>query len=339
MTVNPQDASGLLFLLVGPPGVGKNSLMKAVLARSGHQIRQLPTATTRPIRPDEKQGREHLFVTHETFETMIERDELLEHQVVHGQLYGIPRSTVESAIRECRDLIADIEVLGATYTRSCYPENTVLIFIQPPSQDVLRTRMQARGEPPEEIEKRLKRVALEMPYAPLCDYLITNDDINQAADQLYSIILSVYSRRELKKLRLDMGLPRHRQMTYVTVIPFYNDEVLQRQDTGGFPTAITSDTQLIADTASESLATALRIEVEPDDLCYGIWVTQPVRQPDALGGLPPEYFQQTTLYYFYMMPRRVTLPDWEWLPLEQAALSAGCRESLLIARHQLEIGQ
>ena len=334
MTVIPQHSLGLLFLLVGPPGVGKNSLMKAVLARSGHQIRQLPTATTRPIRPGEKQGREHLFVTRDEFEAMIACDALLEHQVVHGHLYGIPRLTVEGAMDAGDDLIADVEVFGATYTRSCYPNNTILIFIKPPELDVLRTRMQARGEPPEEIEKRLCRVELEMQYAPLCDYLITNDDINQAADQLHAIILSAYSRRDLERLRLQRHLPRHRQTAVVTVIPVYNDEVLQFQGDAHFPTGSVTDGQLVVDAARSALVFNLGIEVDRANLRYASWSTSPATLPETMDSLPPEFFQHTTLYYFYPLSHRITPPGWEWLSVTQATLPEGFRETLVAFRQQ-----
>jgi guanylate kinase len=302
--------------------------MKAVLARSGHQIHQLSTATTRPIRPDEKQGREHQFVTPAEFEDMIARGALLEHQVVHGHLYGIPRSTVEAALLDCDDLIADVEVFGATYTRSCYPNNSILIFIKPPALDVLRTRMQARGESQEEIEKRLRRVEMEMQYAPLCDYLIINDDINRAADELYAIILSAYSRRDLERLRLEQQLPRHRQTAVVTVIPVYNGEVLQCQHEPRFPTGSVTDSQLVVDAASSALVDSLGIEVNRASLRNASWTTSPADLPDAMDNLPPEYFQHTTLYYFYPLPQRVTPPGFEWLPVEQVALPDGCRDAL-----------
>lgn len=192
---------GLLFVLVGPPGVGKNAMMNRILEQIA-SLSQLPTATTRPIRPTELHGREHLFVSPDEFQHMIERGALIEWQVVHGHQYGTPRSTVQHAISMGQDLIADIEVLGSRCLRSEFPNNVVVVFVQPPSVDELIHRMHNRGESEAEIQKRMQRVEMEMRYAPECDYLITNDSIERASDILRGIILAEYSRRDLKRLRI-----------------------------------------------------------------------------------------------------------------------------------------
>lgn len=191
---------GLLFVIVGPAGAGKNALMNSVLNRFP-DLRQLPTATTRRMRPGEQQGREHLFVNDTEFQRMVASNELLENQLVHEHFYGVPRKLVEQSLMDEHDLIADIDVLGATTLRSNYHDQTVLIFLQPPSIAVLRQRMEKRGESEAEIETRMKRVPMEMAYAPQCDYLITNDEVNKASETLYGIILAERSHRELLKLR------------------------------------------------------------------------------------------------------------------------------------------
>lgn len=197
---------GLLFVLVGPPGVGKNAMMNAVLSQIS-SLRQLPTATTRPIRSNEQEGREHLFVSPVEFQHMIDQGDLIEWQVVHGHQYGTPRSTVQQAMATGEDLIADIEVLGATYLRSAFPDNVILIFVQPPSVTELIHRMHNRGETETEIQKRMQRVEMEMRYAPECDYLITNDAVERASDILRGIILAEYSRRDLKRLQTSSVAP------------------------------------------------------------------------------------------------------------------------------------
>ncbi len=193
-------APGLLFVLVGPPGVGKNALMQEVLPRVP-DLRQLPTATTRPIRPTEQPGREHLFVSEAEFKRMQSSGELVESQVVHQHWYGVPRTTVENAIHDGQDLIADIEVLGATILKSAYPDNVILIFVQPKSPEVLIERMRARGEAEAQIELRMQRVPMEMSYAVQCDYLITNDLIGPASELLYAIVLAERSKGELRQLK------------------------------------------------------------------------------------------------------------------------------------------
>ena len=190
-------------MLVGPAGAGKNAIMNEVL-RQLVDLHQLPTATTRPMRDTEQQGREHLFVSETEFQQMDARNELIESQTVHNHLYGTPRKTIEEAMRDGRDLVADIEVLGATYLHSAYPHNTVLVFVQPPSVEDLIKRMSIRGETQDEIDTRLQRVEMEMQYAPQCDYLITNyqDQLKESSAILYGIVLAERSRRALEQLRL-----------------------------------------------------------------------------------------------------------------------------------------
>ncbi len=188
--------------MVGPAGVGKNAIMNEVLNQLP-DLHQVPTATTRPIRVTEQQGREHLFVTKAEFQQL----DLIESQTVHNHLYGTPRTTIENAMRDERDLIADIEVLGATFLHNEYPDNTVLVFVQPPSVDELVQRMYKRGETQADIDLRLQRVEMEMQYAPQCDYLITNhrDELEQASAILQSIVVAERSKRSLQQLRLKMA--------------------------------------------------------------------------------------------------------------------------------------
>lgn len=190
MTV--QERLGILFILVGPGGVGKNSLMGQVLEQIP-SLKQLPTATTRSPRGNEVHGIQHLFLSLDEFQQMIANDELLEHQEVHpGKFYGVPRSTVEEAIHQQQDLIADIDFKGATILRSVYPAHTVAIFVAPPSSESLETRLRDRQDDETDIQNRLNRMADEMLYAPTCDYVIVNDVFEQATDELMAILQSTY---------------------------------------------------------------------------------------------------------------------------------------------------
>lgn len=151
MNSSRRERPGLLFTLVGPAGAGKSRLLKYVLERT--PLRQLPTATTRSIRPGEQEGREHLYISRDSFRDMIDNDQLLEYQVIHGNLYGMPRKPVEAALDSGQSIIADIEVLGAARARETYPDNVVSIFIQPPSIGALIERMRERRESEAEIGK------------------------------------------------------------------------------------------------------------------------------------------------------------------------------------------
>lgn len=215
--MNSQKRPGILYILVGPGGVGKNALLNTIL-EDFDTLKQLPTATTRPIRPGEQQGREHHFVTIDEFQQMIDTDELVEYQEVHpGSYYGVPRKIVEEAIREGRDLIADIEVLGASIIRRDYPANSVMIFILPPSVDALAERMNQRGASDDDIRDRLARLPLEIRYAPLSDYVIVNDEIESAANQLRSLIRAYREGNTIHATNVKFR---------VEVIPVYGDEIL-----------------------------------------------------------------------------------------------------------------
>ena len=179
---------GTLFMLVGPGGVGKNAMMKDAIERI-EDLLQLPTATTRDKREGEEHGIHHLFVTVEEFKKMIENDELLEYQEVHlGKFYGVPRSLIEKMIASNYKRIADVEFKGAAILRPTYPDNIVTVFITPPSYESLRERLQGRGATEEQTQERLERVAREMPYAPSCDFIIVNDEMDVAVDELCDII-------------------------------------------------------------------------------------------------------------------------------------------------------
>ncbi|MDQ7025667.1 MAG: hypothetical protein Q9P44_08920 [Anaerolineae bacterium] len=198
-----QMPKGLLFVLVGPGGIGKNTLMNIVMERHP-QIIQLATATTRPIREGELQSREHEFVSLERFREMIANNELLEHQeVTKGKFYGIIRATVENHIANGQNLVADIEVLGAKILRDKFPNQTILIFVTASGEtldeklDILQQRMLKRlkanptAKDLAQVQQRLKRAKeLEFPFADDCDFVIVNDDKNHAVRELEQFILA-----------------------------------------------------------------------------------------------------------------------------------------------------
>ena len=198
---NAKTCRGIIFVLVGPGGAGKNAIMRAVIRKQPH-IRQLATATTRAMRADERQGREHRFVSRERFQLMIAADELLEYQeVTPGKFYGIPRQTVDDCIRRGQLRIADIEPLGARELASAYPRHTVQIFVTVPGETraeqlaVLKVRMRTRDDGGTDINERLRRAeTLELPYRQFCDYVVVNGDLAGAINKTCAII-----RRELRQ--------------------------------------------------------------------------------------------------------------------------------------------
>lgn len=303
---------GLLFTLVGPAGAGKNRLMNHVLTLTS--LHQLPTATTRPMRPGEQQDREHLFVSREAFERMIERDELLEHQVIHGNLYGMPRAAVEAALDKGEAIIADIEVLGAARARSAYPDNVVSIFIQAPSIGSLIERMRERRESEAEISKRLLRVPMELAFAPECDYVILNDSFDHAAAVLYDIVAA-----EIDGAELANGDPLidYQFGYFAQIIPTHDDDVLRQTTAPADPTIQFSGDELPHVAALRCLRELLPIRVDAAALIGGGAPDGKFLPPVALGYTLDGRVERITYVYYYRLDQRIEPPPgWTWTPAE-----------------------
>lgn len=201
---NFKQLPGVIFVMIGPGGAGKNAIMKALMA-DNPAIRQLATATTREMRADEAQGREHLFVSRRRFEQMIAAGELLEYQeVTPGKYYGIPRRSVAAGLEAGEIRIADIEVIGASILVDTFADNVVQIFITVPGADtadqlaLLQKRMQKRDDAFTDIDQRLQRAReLELPYQSRCDYVVVNDCLSAAIERTRRIIQQELSRRQL----------------------------------------------------------------------------------------------------------------------------------------------
>ncbi len=195
---------GLILVMIGPGGAGKNAIMKAIIKHYAN-IQQLATATTRDMRSGEKQGREHLFVSLQQFEAMIAKGELLEHQeVTPGKFYGIPQQTVADCLKNAEVRIADIEVLGAEKLARAYPENVVQVFVTVPGETideqskVLEGRMRGRADDATDIQHRLERARrLELPYQSQCDYVVVNGALAAAIDSTRAIVEKELARRGL----------------------------------------------------------------------------------------------------------------------------------------------
>jgi guanylate kinase len=199
-----EQQRGLLFVLVGPGGAGKNTLMTNLMQRLP-TLRKLVTATTRSVRANEVEGIDHYFVSLERFRELMLQGELLEQtEVTPGKFYGILRTPVEQALSGSQNLIADIDVLGARILRATYPTDVVLIFVTVPGAtdeerlDNLRRRMEERGESPTLIEERLSRARIELPFAAECDCVVVNAD-GQIDTALREIEHFIRERQEQRK--------------------------------------------------------------------------------------------------------------------------------------------
>lgn len=190
-----ENHPGVIFVIIGPGGAGKNAIMKALFAVVPN-VHQLATATTRKMRCDETQGREHHFVSRAEFARMVDADQLLEYQeVTPGKYYGIPRQSVVNAMAKGAVLMADIDVFGAKALTQAFRQNVVQIFVNVPGAglrqklETLRNRMQERADQNTDIEERLQRAeTVELPYEEECDYVVLNDELPQAASRMRAIV-------------------------------------------------------------------------------------------------------------------------------------------------------
>jgi len=305
---------GLLFTLVGPAGAGKNRLMKYVLERTS--LKQLPTATTRPIRPGEQEGREHLYVSRETFQRMIETDQLLEYQVIHGNLYGMPRAAVEAALDSGQSIIADIEVLGAQRARETYPENVVSIFIQTPSIGTLIGRMRERHETEAEIGKRLLRVPMELIYGCNCEYAILNDTFESAAEKLYAMVTAEL-RGEHAFEHSDLLVP-YRYHYEAQIIPTYRDEMLSRvASLQGVATPFDATKEMPHQAALRCLQSELGVTIRESALIAGDKPNGDYLPPVALNYSNDAEGERVDYIYVYCLDERIAAPrGWVWQPLD-----------------------
>ena len=178
---------GLLIVYTGASGVGKGTIMKELL-RKNPNLRLSVSATTRAPREGEVDGREYYFVSHEKFDNMIAEDGFLEYAEYVGNKYGTPKEAVFRMLDEGLDVILEIEVKGFLQIKKACPE-CVTIFIAPPSFEELQLRLRGRGTEDEEvIAERLKTAERELQHQHLFDYVVINDDVDRAADEVLSII-------------------------------------------------------------------------------------------------------------------------------------------------------
>ena len=184
---------GRTFIISGPSGVGKSTVLKALLERRRDLFFSV-SATTRPARPGEIDGIHYRFLDVDTFREWIARDEFLEYAEFVGNFYGTPREYVYKAMNQGRDVILDIEIQGAIQVATKRPE-TVRIFIAPPSWAELERRLTSRGtESPEKIQKRLARAQVEFQTAHTYDYFVINDTVENAARELEAIMTAEHCR-------------------------------------------------------------------------------------------------------------------------------------------------
>jgi guanylate kinase len=193
--VADQGSRGILFVVSSPSGGGKGTLIHRVL-NSVRGVSYSVSYTTRAPRKSEVDGVDYFFISTERFEELVAADEFLEWARVHGNLYGTSSAQVLREIAQGRDIILEVDVQGATSVRKL-PADSVSIFIVPPSFEVLRQRLVARGtDSPLELELRLRNAPVELRQYVAFDYVVINDDAERAGAQLASIIYAERARRK-----------------------------------------------------------------------------------------------------------------------------------------------
>jgi guanylate kinase len=177
-----------LIVISAPSGAGKTTVARHLLPRFP-QLRFSVSATTRPKRPGEVDGRDYFFWSREQFEQAIARGELVEYEEIFGHLYGTLRSQVEQALSAGEFLLFDIDVKGALALRRAYPEQTFLIYVAPPSIEELERRLRQRGtESEEQIRRRLERAAMELQFQDHFDVVIRNEQLEQTLARAEQIV-------------------------------------------------------------------------------------------------------------------------------------------------------
>ena len=183
-----EQRNGLLLVVSGPSGVGKGTLVKALMDRNS-RIRMSVSATTRAPRPGEIEGVHYFFKTEDEFKAMVDRGEFLEYIHVFGsKYYGTPRSFVEQQLENGYDVILEIDVQGAMKVKQAFPD-AVLMFITAPSMSEIKSRLIGRGtETMEQVEKRFATAFEEIKMIPQYDYVIINDVIDVAVHHMEAIL-------------------------------------------------------------------------------------------------------------------------------------------------------
>lgn len=187
--------TGNLFIISGPSGAGKGTLVRELLGRVADAWVSV-SVTTRSPRQGEEEGRHYLFASDQAFDATLASGGLLEWAEVHGNRYGTPRAAVEAQVAAGKQVILEIDPQGAFQVKSLVA-GSVLVFVMPPSWEELQRRLRGRGsETKEQVETRMQTARRELELVGEYDHVIINDDVSRATDELAAIIDSYANRPE-----------------------------------------------------------------------------------------------------------------------------------------------
>jgi guanylate kinase len=186
---------GLMFILSSPSGTGKTTIARRLLAEDGH-IRMSVSATTRPIRPGEVDGRDYHFVAQDQFDRMVEGEEFMEWAHVFGNSYGTPKAQIRAGLKTGQDFLFDIDWQGTQQLFQKAETDVVRVFLLPPSLAELRRRLTSRGtDSAEVIAGRMARAQAEISHWDGYDYVVVNDDIDACFAKVVEILAAERMRR------------------------------------------------------------------------------------------------------------------------------------------------
>ncbi len=187
---------GLLLVLSSPSGAGKTTITRRLVERDGNLSVSI-SATTRPPRANEVDGKDYYFVSNARFDRMVRDGALLEHATVFGNRYGTPRAPVEAALAAGRDIVSDIDWQGTQQLAQTVRGDLVAVFVLPPSMEALEERLRRRAQDSDEVvRQRMAKSADEMSHWPEYDYVIVNRDLEASVDQAQAILTAERLKRE-----------------------------------------------------------------------------------------------------------------------------------------------
>jgi guanylate kinase len=180
---------GKLIVVSAPSGSGKTTIVKALLARYPSMLFSV-SATTRPKREIEVEGKDYFFLSRQEFERRVAEGELVEWEEIYGNLYGTLKREVDKALAGGKTMLFDIDVKGGLSIKRKYPNDSLLIFIRPPSVEVLEARLRNRKTEDEAtFKRRMERVAMELGMASQFDFQVVNDDLQTAIAEVNRIVV------------------------------------------------------------------------------------------------------------------------------------------------------